>query len=106
MNLEIKDNKNRTPLWLSLTVPDDKIDPDDEDSVAARLSQAGASPDSIDSSSGEEYHFLLKQEIFISLHVPSPLHTGTFWIKRCTRKIVCNLDKIAQIISWKINRFF
>lgn len=56
MNLEIKDNKNRTPLWLSLTVPDDKIDPDDEDSVAARLSQAGASPDSIDSSSGEEYH--------------------------------------------------
>lgn len=57
LNLEIKDKKGRTPLWLGLTVPDDKINPDDEDSVAARLSQAGASPDSIETSSGEDIYF-------------------------------------------------
>ena len=66
LNLEIKDNKSRTPLWLSLTVSDDKINPDDEESVAARLSQAGASPDSIDPSSGEEYHIsFYTTEIFL-----------------------------------------
>ena len=54
VNLELKDQKGRTPLWLALTVPDEKINPDDEDSVAGRLSEAGASPDSIETSSGEE----------------------------------------------------
>ena len=55
LNLEIKDKKDRTPLWLALTVPDDKINPEDEDSVAGRLSAAGASPDSIETSSGKKY---------------------------------------------------
>lgn len=67
LNLEIKDKKGRTPLWLALTVPDEKINPDDEDSVAARLSQAGASPDSIETSSGEEYDisFILVHTIIL-----------------------------------------
>ena len=68
LNLEIKDTKGRTPLWLALTVPDEKINPDDEESVAARLSQTGASPDSIETSSGEENEICLhleKRSIFI-----------------------------------------
>ena len=53
LNLEIKDNKERTALWLALIVPDEKIDPDDDESVAARLVQSGASPDTVDTYSGK-----------------------------------------------------
>ncbi|XP_028400515.1 rabankyrin-5-like isoform X2 [Dendronephthya gigantea] len=78
IDLELKDNRGRTPLWLALTVPDDKINPDDEDSVPARLSQAGASPDSLDISSGDSLlHLAAAQSrqnagLFLASHGAEP----------------------------------
>lgn len=52
LNLEKKDDKGRTPLWLSLTIADNKFDPDDTESVPARLHEAGASCDCVDGTTG------------------------------------------------------
>lgn len=70
LNLEIKDKKQRTALWLALTSPDEKIDPDDEESVAARLAQAGASPDSIDANTGNEFILVSSFSLFFMPYFP------------------------------------
>lgn len=52
LNLELRDNQGRVPLWLALSY-DDNFDPLDEDSLAAKLVFHGASCDTINTATGE-----------------------------------------------------
>lgn len=52
LNLELRDNEGRVPLWLALS-RDTRFDPMDEDSLAAKLVKHGASPDAINNITGE-----------------------------------------------------
>lgn len=52
LNLELRDNEGRVPLWLALS-RDTKVDPMDEDSLAAKLVKYGASPDAINNITGD-----------------------------------------------------
>lgn len=52
LNLELRDNEGRVPLWLALS-RDTQVDPMDEDSLAAKLVKHGASADAINNITGE-----------------------------------------------------
>ena len=52
LNLELRDNEGRVPLWLALS-RDTRVDPMDEDSLAAKLVKHGASADAINNITGE-----------------------------------------------------
>ena len=52
LNLELRDNEGRVPLWLALSC-DTRVDPMDEDSLAAKLVKHGASPDAINNVTGQ-----------------------------------------------------
>lgn len=56
LNLELRDNEGRVPLWLALS-RDTRVDPMDEDSLAAKLVKHGASPDAINNITGERSLF-------------------------------------------------
>jgi len=48
----LRDNEGRVPLWLALS-RDTKVDPLDEDSLAAKLVKHGASPDAVNNITGQ-----------------------------------------------------
>ena len=58
LNLELRDNEGRVPLWLALS-RDDVIDPMDDDCLAANLVRHGASPDAINNVTGNLIHSIV-----------------------------------------------
>jgi len=52
LNLELRDNEGCVPLWLALS-RDARVDPMDEDSLAAKLVKYGASPDAVNNVTGQ-----------------------------------------------------
>lgn len=56
LNLELRDNEGRVPLWLALS-RDTRVDPMDEDCLEAKLVKHGASPDAINNITGERSLF-------------------------------------------------
>lgn len=52
LNLELRDNEGRVPLWLALS-RDTRVDPMDEETLAAKLVKHGASPDAINNITGD-----------------------------------------------------
>lgn len=52
LNLELRDNEGRVPLWLALS-RDTRVDPMDEDSLPAKLVKHGASPDAVNNITGD-----------------------------------------------------
>ena len=53
LNLELRDNEGRVPLWLALS-RDATVDPMDEDSLAAKLVKHGASSDAVNNVTGQQ----------------------------------------------------
>ena len=51
LNLELRDNEGRVPLWLALSCRG-KIDPLDEENLPAKLVRSGASPDAVNTVTG------------------------------------------------------
>ncbi|XP_046839530.1 rabankyrin-5-like isoform X2 [Xenia sp. Carnegie-2017] len=106
LNLEKKDDKGRTPLWLSLTIADNKFDADDTESVPARLHEAGASCDCVDGTTGDSLlHQAAKQSrqkagLFLASHGAepnvtnnvgeSPLHSA------CSTGLIDLVSKLLQ----------
>ena len=57
LNLELRDNEGRVPLWLALSCHG-QVDPWDEDSLAAKLVRSGASPDAVNTVTGTSLYQL------------------------------------------------
>jgi len=81
LNLELRDNEGRVPLWLALS-RDTRVDPVDEDSLAAKLVKHGASPDAINNITGDWSLFLLLLLLlllllFLLLLILKMIHTIT-----------------------------
>ena len=51
LNLELRNNEGHVSLWLALS-HDDRVDPMDEDGLAAKLVKHGASPDAVNNVTG------------------------------------------------------